>query len=307
MARQSTHFAEAFDNDFRKRTRGLSSNEVPLFRALHSTLVGLSPRFAIEEYHGAGHQVVFTGDGTYARTAARCELSDLMILTYSPQKKHIRLTYLQVKSERATLSSPNSSELSANLEQWFLLSRRPSIQGVGSKFNPPHDLLAGALLSSIGSFAFLYRDCSGNFQVYYASAHCLRPASTYATRYGKLIVLAKPCHQMAGGTLCVRQSNHDECMIAFGNRPFATKLFDMKIGTPIDLTAGKVSQQVREWLAINLTRLIEKRSGVNHPLALEIIDMLQPQKTSDRPPSVLGAKEILIIRSGEVDDGEAHS
>ena len=133
-------FASKFDVRFRSLTHGFSHNEIPLFQALHSALVELSGQFQIEEYHGTSHQVKFAGNGSYARTQARCELSDLMIVTYSQISRHVRLTYLLAKSERATLNCVFGRSFSANLEQWFLLSTRPTISGAGA-FNPPSDLL----------------------------------------------------------------------------------------------------------------------------------------------------------------------
>ena len=117
MTDPATVFASNFDARFRSLTHGFAHNEIPLFQAMHSALVGLSGMFQIEEYHGTSHQVMFTGNGTYARTHARCELSDLLIVTYSSISQHARLTYLQAKSERATLPSVCGRAFSANLEQ----------------------------------------------------------------------------------------------------------------------------------------------------------------------------------------------
>jgi hypothetical protein len=152
----------------------------------------LTPGFYAEEYHGGAHQVRFSGSAPYLRSDPRCELSDLLIVVYSPRSRRVRLTYLQAKSERLTISSVCGHRFSANLEQWFLLSTRPSINGVGS-FAPPADLLSGALLPSVGTFAFFFKDLAGHFEIYYASASFLAPAGTYGQRYGTLAANG-PCH-----------------------------------------------------------------------------------------------------------------
>lgn len=87
MADQSLVFASNFDSRFRSLTAGLSHNENPLFQAMRSALVSLSGKFQVEEYHGSAHQVTFSGNGTYVRASARCELSDLMIIVYSSMAK----------------------------------------------------------------------------------------------------------------------------------------------------------------------------------------------------------------------------
>lgn len=281
-------FASAYDLKFRALTKGLTHAEVPLFRQMHTALVGLSGRFDVEEYHGTAHQVEFAGNGSFARTNARCELSDLMIVTFSSFTKSARLTYLQVKSERATLPSVCGRQFSANLEQWYLLEKRPMITGVG-KFNPPPDLLASALLPSIGSFAFFYKDPSGDFQTYYAAANFLAPPTKYSQRYGKLQAIG-PCHVRTTST-------HPECLAACGNRSFAESLFRLEIGTPIDRS---ISQAIgtRNWLAANLRASISAAQQQDTPsgLAQELLELLAPDGNGVGNNS-FGAKRVILIKS----------
>lgn len=288
MTDPAVAFASAYDLKFKALTKGLSHAEVPLFQQMHKALVGLSGKFDIEEYHGTAHQVEFTGNGSYARTNARCELSDLMIVTFSSVAKSARLTYLQAKSERATLPSVCGRQFSANLEQWFLLEQRPKITGVG-KFNPPSDLLASALLPSVGSFAFFYKDPSGDFQTYYAAANFLTPPKTYSQRYGKLWAVG-PCH--VGST-----AKYPECLAACSNRSFAESLFRLEIGTPID---SSISQAIgtRNWLASNLRASIRAAQQENAPsgLAQELLGLLAPDGDGVGS-SAYGAKHVILIKS----------
>jgi hypothetical protein len=288
MTDPAVAFASAYDLKFKALTKGLSHAEVPLFRQMHKALVSLSGKFDIEEYHGTAHQVEFTGNGSYARTNARCELSDLMIVTFSSVTKSARLAYLQAKSERATLLSVCGRQFSANLEQWFLLEKHPKITGVG-KFNPPSDLLASALLPSVGSFAFFYKDLAGDFQTYYAAANFLKPPKIYSQRYGKLQARG-PCHIATTAT-------YPECFAACGNRSFAESLFRLEIGTPID---SSVSQAIRtrNWLASNLRASIRAAQQENTPsgLAQELLGLLAPDGDGVGNGSY-GAKNVILIKS----------
>lgn len=281
-------FANEYDLKLRLLTKGLSHAEIPLFQKMHKALVELSGKFEVEEYHGTAHQVNFTGNGSFARTNARCELSDLMIVTFSSITKSARLTYLQAKSERAILASVCGRQFSANLEQWYLLAQRPQIKGVG-KFNPPPDLLSSSLLPSIGSFAFFYKDTVGNFQTYYAAANFLTPPKTYSQRYGKLQAIGA-CHVRTKAT-------YSECLAACGNRSFAESLFRLEIGTPIDRSIGQ-AKKTRAWLAANLRASIKAAQQEDAPsnLAQELLELLDPDGNEIGNNS-FGAKRVLIIKA----------
>jgi len=285
-------FANAYDVSFRTLSAGLSHNEVPLFRAMHKALVGLRCEFEVEEHHGSAHQVTFTGNGAYARTDARCELSDLMIVCFSSITRTARLTYLQAKSERATLQSVCRRKFSANLEQWFLLKERPLIAGVG-KFKPPNDLLSSALLPSVGSFAFFYKDPTGSFQIYYAAANYMAPPKgrTYSQRYGKL--------QANGPCLVDTSGTHAECLAACGNRIFAEKLFQLEIGTPIDPSVNQAAS-TRNWLSDNLRVTIKQAQQAKIPsdLAEELLALLATNRNENSSASgFFGAKQLIIVKS----------
>lgn len=288
MTDPAVAFSSDYDLKFRSLTKGLSHAEVPLFRQMHKALVGLSGKFEVEEYHGTAHQVDFAGNGSFARTNARCELSDLMIITFSSVAQAARLTYLQAKSERATLASVCGRQFSANLEQWYLLEKRPKITGVG-KFNPPPDLLASALLPSIGSFAFFFKDPAGDFQTYYAAANFLTPPKIYSQRYGKLQAIG-PCHVTTKAT-------YPECLAACGNRSFAESLFRLEIGTPIDRSIGQATG-TRNWLAANLRASIRAAQQENTPsgLAQELLELLAPDGNEVGNNS-FGAKHVILIKA----------
>lgn len=281
-------FASSFDLSFRSLTHGLSSHEIPLFRAMQRALLGLSDKFEIEEYHGSSRQVKFAGNGSYARTNARCELSDLMIVTFSSITKSVRLTYLQAKSERATLFSERGHHFGANLEQWFLLSVHPLISGAG-RFDPPADLLKSALLASVGSFVFFYKDGAGAFQTYYVMASHLAPPAVYCQRYGKLASL--------GPSQVLYNAGYMECTAAFGNEAFAESLFRLEIGTPVHTSIAQ-TLPTRKWLAANLrAQMLEARQADRRTaLAEELLGILSESENIGRSGS-FGAKSLIIIKS----------
>lgn len=290
MANLANSFASKFDSDFRLRTHGLTHNEIPLFQALHHTLVGLSNKFEIEEYHGTSHQVSFSCNRSYAREYPRCELSDLMIITFSSITRNARLTYIQAKSERAILQSVQGHQFSANLEQWFLLSLRPIITGIGA-FDPPQDLLSNALLPSVGSFAFFYKDGASQFQTFYAAANTLFPPKPYSQRYGKL--------QAQSQNRVINNGGFTECIAACGNYSFAESLYRLEIGTPVHSSIAQ-ALPTRNWLASILGFQIENASENNKrsELAQELLKILAPEESWYIPGS-FGAKELIIIKSQE--------
>jgi len=211
-----------------------------------------------------------------------------MIVVYSPRSRRVRLTYLQAKSERLTTGSVCGHRFSANLEQWFLLSTRPTINGVGS-FAPPADLLSGALLPSVGTFAFFFKDPAGHFEIYYAAASFLAPAGTYGQRYGTLAA-SGPCHS--------RFSNgFQECLAACGSFAFAEALHRMEIGTPIDPTMAPSAGNVRLWLVSNL-RAAQSTSD-RRGLAEELSRLLMPEVPQADHPAAghFGARSVLVLRT----------
>ncbi len=148
------------------KTSTIKFNELPLFRALNDSMEHLSNKFKIEEYHGSRHQVYFNSNRPWVKNKlARCELADLMIITYKTKPRtDIRLTFLQAKREKKKIHClcpqhpqySTSLNFKANCNQWDLLSKRPLIKGVHS-FNPPTNLLQDAMLSSVGSFCVFHK------------------------------------------------------------------------------------------------------------------------------------------------------
>lgn len=277
----------AFAQSFATNSAGIGTGEIALFRAMQRSLVSIAlpPKLVVEEYHGANHQVTFTGSGTYSRTNARCELSDLLVIVYDRRTKDARLTYIQAKSERSVGSSGRGiagSALVANLEQWDLLARRPPIRGVGG-FQPPADLLASALLPSIGAFAFFLHGPAG-VAVYYCAASLLEMPYAYSTRTGKLTARHDVC----------RCAPAPECLSAYGNAEFGAFLFGLMIGTPILTSGSRQQKPVATWLAAQLRGLAAgAKDGAE--LAGELARLLDPDGANSAQTPNVGATTLLLF------------
>lgn len=296
-------FAHIFDREFRQNTLNLKANEIPLFRACQKTFLSLSKQFAIEEYHGSKAQVLFSGQGSWGRQKARCELADLMIVSFCQKPNiSIRLTFLQAKSERKKVDF-SAPTFKANLEQWDLLSRRPIIRGHG-KFDPPPNLLSDALLPSVGTFGFFYQH-NNSYQIYYSSANNLVPPKSPSQKHSKLSVQwVFPCQVPCMQRLCIKKclmmhpkNNFAEIISAPCNIGFAYGLAANLIGTPIEITSG-ASQDSRNWLKRVLNGLIQEAVNQDRPpnIARELITMLdgdsEGNETSDS-----GVKSVVLIKT----------
>lgn len=285
-------FGRSFDVEFQKATVGLGPGEIGLFEALADSLRKASVGFRVEEYHGNAHQVTFAGDGVHSRSNARCELSDLLIIVYSPPTQSARFTFLQAKSERAIPPTPSTWAYHANLEQWDLLARRPDISSVTQNFTPPRDLLSGSLMPSIGSFGIFYQTAKQGYQTLYASADCLRPSIVHAVRRGRVV----PHGASALRTL----SGLKERTFTWGNYYFARDLYGLKIGEPL-LVKGQLNPTPgAKWLAriIGGFSNVSLGAGSNRPLLDSLVRLLGE---SDSPMSnpKFGAKRMILIENND--------
>lgn len=287
-----------FATSFAGQSKGAGKGEVGLFRAMERALVSVAthPGVVVEEYHGTSHQVRFAGNGTFSRTNARCELSDLAVLVYdNVHFSDARLTYIQAKSERKTSASTQGiagSLLDANLEQWDLLSGRPQVQGVG-RFQPPPDLLKNARLASVGSFAFFLHG-SSNVEIYYAAASALIRPPRYKRRYGRLEAVADAC-------TC---SPYPECLSAYGAAAFGTFLFGLMIGTPILPDAAAGPDATQQWLGRTL-RAYSARAGRGNSGTANLARILDPTDEAVAEEAFaepnIGAPTLLVIGVGSPD------
>lgn len=254
---------------WQEKSRRIKFNEVSLFQALRKLLVGLSGQFHVEEYHGTGHQVRFTGFGPGVRAKSCCELADLMIIVFSDfPEADVRLTFLQAKREKGTsrhgpLRMPAGPfQFQGNSEQLFLLKNRPLIEGVG-RFRPPTTLLKDALLDSVGTFGVFHRFARKKHGFFYSAADEVVRKAGGRGRTAKFAV--------ASPSLTLSSYPRPEVLVADGMWLFGWALHSGLIGTPILPWSGQSAihqehgRAVRSWLHSLIAARLELQTTAESP------------------------------------------
>jgi hypothetical protein len=272
----------------------------------------MSRYFYLEEYHGQVSQVQFTppsqSNYNWARSSPQCELADLLIVAFrGGGDSSIRLTLLQAKSERNERSPTLGSRpwFKGNMEQWDLLSRRPPIQGAHSTFSPPRGLLRDAILPSVGSFGFFYRDSpQDDYHLYYNRAESLQPTYNYANRYGGRL-------KVSNGQLSNQRHGFVEACLAPETRLFGALTYAHLIGTPIHHVADQfengASRTLRQWLTGVVRAAVEERAQEAGEDGIEVgkmflesfgngADFVEEAVQSSR----FGAKSLVLIKTDQV-------
>jgi hypothetical protein len=144
--------------DFRSITAFGTSDEVALFRNLAASIVRHSPSTFADETHGG--KVCNVAFISVTGRPETCEIADLLILSVAKDGT-LRATFWQAKKQNRSkwLGATTGNEhldFDGQFNQWDLLSRRPSVAGIG-KFQPPPDLLSSFDSASIGSFGVFYQ------------------------------------------------------------------------------------------------------------------------------------------------------
>lgn len=298
-------FATTFKSQFQSLTNGWNPREIPLFQALSNTINSISTQFSIYEYHGASHQVTFTATPPLLRPNPRCELADLMIVTYRTMPSlSIRVTYFQAKSERACVHTPlcgRTFNFCGNVEQWYLLAEKPQIFGCGT-FQPPADLLTGALLDSIGTFGVFYRQNTASpYEMFYSVASNLSPANRLV-RYSKLNATF-PCYQHNWS------HGYAETVVAGCFEWFAHDLASNFIGSPIEpnpsapdsLWRAKIRLWLQKYLQDTLNESNAPRENPGRRL-LALLENLKEQPADLKTPQSIGVKSVVVFNTTGLND-----
>ncbi|MEZ8321803.1 hypothetical protein AB6C72_25755, partial [Vibrio splendidus] len=245
----SVQFASALEQAWIRESSTSRFSEVQQFRALMRSFSSLQEPFKLEEFHGMKHQVVFNGKGSWGRPSARCEISDLLIVSYRQRPTlEIRVTLLQAK--KSNDKHPNlchgfsnsipSTNFKANLEQWDLLSRRPDVLPF-PPFECHPEILSGALLPSIGSLGIFHKEHGKKYNFFYMSADIATPLSSPKRKFAKL--------ETQNVNSLRKINGYDECTYACCIPTFAEALFSLKIGTPIEAT-GAINDKDKNYRSI---------------------------------------------------------
>lgn len=157
-----------------RRTKKGHLSELNLFRQMMRSFSSRYKAVVVEETHQ--HYVHFIAGHTPQGKPipARKEISDILIIAYSPSRKIARETFLQAKVARR----PNGLQLSGDFVfigenyQYYLLSERPlfDVPRLGLKDVP---VLRDALLPSIGSYGVFYEIGNNRVDFAYQPAHKL--------------------------------------------------------------------------------------------------------------------------------------
>ncbi len=239
------------------------------------------------------------------RPRARCELCDVLFVTYSTNRGlSVRMSLLQAKLSRSVHATGLPSHLGkiephlfhANFEQWDLLCSRPPLDPT-SVFVPPPDLLTSAVLPSVGSFGIFFKSHTGAIDLFYASADSLDihvTPSGPSARLGKLKTVPGPAARKIFGW--------NEATYCPSACKFAASLFRLEIGTPILEVQSGGRREFRtqlDWVRRVIATSIAN-SDVNAPVGRALLADIGP---ADPFPDGTLIPSLVILR-GEQDTSE---
>ncbi|MHA6844555.1 hypothetical protein [Ralstonia syzygii] len=264
--------------DFRGHTSFARDDEVALFRKLADAIVNGSTAVFVDETHGATKcNVRFDlTDGTQTR----CEIADLLIIARSDRPPFLRATFWQAKKVKVSNwvahgTQDRHIDFPAQFNQWDLLSRRPTIQGV-RPFDPPADLLESFQSASIGSFGVFY-ERNAQIEVAHSVAEflsCSNPKASAPTFLANAYL--EP--------YCM----HDEVVVRSELEPFLAALFDHQIGAALS-----DSTLQHQWL-VNYAKAKAASGGQSQQLPADFFDGFNVNQVLDSMPDRDGLSLLLV-------------
>jgi hypothetical protein len=268
MPPSAAAFSAAFESALKREASSAPFTEVEQFRAMMRAFSSLKPQYYLEEFHGFSRQVYFNTSHSWMRARARCELCDVLFVTYATNIGFsVRMSLLQAKLSHDRHATNLTSHLGqiepqsfqGNFEQWDLLRRRPTLDPT-TVFVPPPDLLASAVLPSVGTFGIFFRDNAGMVDLFYVSADSIAAQATPAgpdARRGKLRTVTGPAARKIGGW--------SEATYCSSSGAFGASLFCLEIGTPIlEVSSGggrREHQPQLDWVRSVIATHISRTEG----------------------------------------------
>jgi len=256
----------------RKFTAG--DTEVDLFRKMADVLSLTYNVTFVEETH----QQYVTYMSPQMLVPSTREISDLWIITYSPQQQRSRMTFLQAKYLRGNMG-PAQPSFHAEYFQYELMSQRPTLIGSTSKrFAFPNDILSFSCLHSLGSYGVFYVDSSGDIDLSYCCAHYLSTSNLPPRNYASYsITLDMPASSANSIGYCTHGS-WIELICCFDIDKFTNSLLLLEIGA--------------ELIGTGITGFVEDvlRSKSGNIVVAEYLKFLNDNRPptgnegSDRPP-----------------------
>ncbi len=267
-----------------------------LFRAFIRAFSSLGSEALAKEYHGNRYQVTFNQARGAGRSTPRCELCDVLIVNYPMgNPSAARITFNQAKVASKPFGCHGTARLSkpytfpANLEQWDLLSNRPLIGPATRTFNPPSDLLSGAILPSVGTFGVFY-PVGQEFDFAYFVADGLTALNNLGGRSGTL-QWVNPLHQIR------TVSGHTEITGTCCIHMFGDALQMGYVGTPVTqlLNSSNRPSALRAWLASVLVAL--RREHQDSELPNELLQGLDLAGATEDGNALLGGEGPAPVRA----------
>lgn len=210
--------------------------EIPLFREMIKYFKNTYPQnvVTIEEKHK--HIVIFDCyDPNHPQNQfsnIHKEISDLLIITYSANKKQARATFLQAKWKATCL---NPFRFRGDVFQYLLLNQRPLFAHIKAP-SSQDSILHNAILDSIGSYGVFYQKTTKDIEFAFAAA---QEISLYSSlpfskknkgRVFKILSTVKKVSIITHlGYLCY------DTRVLYGADDFEQALLSFSVGSPIDL------------------------------------------------------------------------
>lgn len=267
--------------------RNPSCNEIDLFRAMNAHLSNHYATVFVDETHM--HYVDY--QSKVAGRKIRRELSDLWIISFSPNRGFARMTFLQAKYEKRCALKSMPFRFNGDYYQYELLSDRPLISDV-SGYGFPANILSDADSDSVGSFGVFYYNSNNNLDFAYSVASDLHSNSVPSGNCAKRVLYFSNLHPNMTALGYTSKSGL-EIWSTYDMDVFEYGLLQLLIGTP--LRKGSA-------LVMDVKRLFGGMSGT-HRVIDQFVDFLSDidnrEPEGGRPSS--GNPRILLINADAED------
>lgn len=290
--------AQLFGNSLAAAFQGINGpatnapSEVIKFNNLIQAFTAMGQAgFLVESYHGRTSQVEFDPAPPWTRPNPRCELSDLLFVTFNTTQ--LRISFLQAKSN---VGAPIPFKL-ANTEQYVVLAQRPLITNWLGQVVWNDDVLRNAVLPSVGSFGIFCGAPGAMVDFHFLAANMMVPVAgpnlyKYVSGSFALPPLAFPLYRVIGQ---FTERTYCSSMIDFG-----AALYSLEIGSPIHHFANAANPQslfdarssLAEWATNELI------SSPNDPGLIALLNSghFQGIQVQDGAQNAIGVKQVVLIR-----------
>lgn len=231
-------------------------NEINLFKITADILNKTTPTLFVEEVHGKLGFVEF--NSKYGGKNKVVEISDLMIIIVSPLHREVKLTFLQAKYQRH-IPKKKFISIKGSLFQWELLSQRPVLTAMLSKYSLPLNILNFTNYQSISSYGIYYHDKAGEIDMLYTIPEYIAPVSAICNAtFNHKIGNSCPDYN------CIIEKRGIETTCTCSIDNFYDELLNFKIGAPI--TTSEIGYN---YIRSLIKSLLEKYPG--NTILLDVI------------------------------------